>query len=181
MLNKRKGVGMPRIKYCNKHNCHNIVKANESYCLDHKPKFDKSKVITNSIQRERVARDAYKNYNASKRDPELETFYHSKSWQQVRQYINVRDMNMCQVCNNAVTDRKIVDHIHPAKLSPSERLERANLWTLCYACHNHKTRLEESIKLKPNGDNILKHATKEWWIIAINNQRKKNKKQNKAI
>ena len=168
---------MPRIKYCNHRNCQIIVPANQRYCEAHKPKFNKAKVITNSIQQSLVSKQSYKNYNNTQRDPELETFYHSPQWKQVRQYINVRDMNMCQVCSNAVTDRKIVDHIHPAKLSPTERLDQANLWTLCYQCHNHKTKLEQSIKAKPNGDNILKHATKEWWISAINNQRNKRYKR----
>ncbi|WP_392390888.1 HNH endonuclease [Lactiplantibacillus plantarum] len=76
-------------------------------------------------------------------------------------------MATCQVCGNAVTDRKIVDHIHPLKVSNEERLSQDNLWTLCYRCHNIKMNLEESIKEQSKGANKLKHISREWWQKAI--------------
>lgn len=106
-------------------------------------------------------------YNHTTRDPEANAFYHSTQWQHIRNCVYSRNMGMCQVCGNAVTDRKIVDHIHPLKVAPNEKLDKDNLWTLCYRCHNIKTQLEESIKSQPNGDNKLKHIGKQWWVKAI--------------
>ena len=106
-------------------------------------------------------------YNHTTRDPEANAFYHSVQWQRMRDYVYSRDMGMCQVCGNAVTDRKIVDHIHPLKVAPNEKLDKNNLWVLDYRCHNIKTQLEESIKSQPNGDNKLKHIGRDWWQKAI--------------
>ena len=106
-------------------------------------------------------------YNAVTRDPEANAFYHSASWQRMRDYIYARDMATCQVCGQALDDRKIVDHIHPLKVAPNEKLDKANLWVLCYRCHNIKTQLEESIKASPNGNNKLKHISRDWWQKAI--------------
>ncbi|WP_338714668.1 HNH endonuclease [Lactiplantibacillus plantarum] len=85
----------------------------------------------------------------------------------MRDYIYSRDLATCQVCGNTVADRKIVDHIHPLKVAPDEKLDTDNLWTICYRCHNYKTSLEESIKATPNGDNKLKHISRDWWAKAI--------------
>ena len=106
-------------------------------------------------------------YNATTRNPETNSFYHSVIWQHMRDYVYARDMGVCQVCGNAVTNRKIVDHIHPLKVSNEERLSQDNLWTLCYRCHNIKTQLEESIKQQPNGNNKLKYLNKQWWQKVI--------------
>lgn len=106
-------------------------------------------------------------YNHTTRDPEANAFYHSARWQHMRDYIYAKNMGMCQVCGNAVTDRKIVDHIHPLKVAPNEKLSKNNLWTLCYRCHNIKTQLEESIKEQSNGNNKLAHISKRWWQTII--------------
>lgn len=106
-------------------------------------------------------------YNHTTRDPQANAFYHSVQWQRMRDYIYSLNMACCQVCGNAVTNRKIVDHIHPLKSSPSEKLDKGNLWTLCYRCHNIKTQLEESIKSQPNGNIKLAHISKDWWVKAI--------------
>ncbi|MHA3852992.1 HNH endonuclease (plasmid) [Lactiplantibacillus plantarum] len=76
-------------------------------------------------------------------------------------------MGICQVCHSAVTNRKIIDHIHPLKVTPNGKLDKDNLWTLCYRCHNIKTNLEESIKSQPNGSTKLKHISRDWWVKAI--------------
>lgn len=106
-------------------------------------------------------------YNRHVRSKEVDAFYHSAQWQHMRDYIYSRDMAMCQVCGQALDDRKIVDHIHPLKVAPNEKLDSDNLWTLCYRCHNIKTDLEQSIKSQPNGVNKLKHISRDWWKKAI--------------
>ncbi|MEN8553418.1 HNH endonuclease [Lactiplantibacillus plantarum] len=106
-------------------------------------------------------------YNAVTRDPQANAFYHSLQWQRMRDYVYSRDLACCQVCGNVVTNRKIVDHIRALKIAPEEKLDKDNLWVLCYRCHNIKTQLEESIKSQPNGNNKLKHIGRDWWVKAI--------------
>ncbi|WP_260202196.1 HNH endonuclease [Lactiplantibacillus pentosus] len=125
---------------------------------------DKAK---STVRGKQLANAHMAHYNHTTRDPEANAFYHSVQWQRMRDYVYARDMGMCQVCGNAVTDRKIVDHCHPLKVAPDEKLDKDNLWTLCYRCHNIKTQLEESIKGQPNGNNKLKHISKQWWVKAI--------------
>lgn len=164
-----------RLKHCNWRGCTRLVNQGTDFCDEHKQmdlqrkqayisQRDKVKSTTKGKQ---LANAHMAHYNHTTRDPEANAFYHSVQWQRMRDYVYSRDMATCQVCGNAVTDRKIVDHIHPLKASPDEKLDKDNLWTLCYRCHNIKTQLEESIKASPNGNNKLAHISKSWWVKAI--------------
>lgn len=164
-----------RLKHCNWRGCTKLVKQGVDFCPTHK-QMDLQRKRAYIKQRDKV-KSTHKgkqltashmaHYNHTTRDPEANAFYHSKQWSTVRDYIYARGMGMCQVCGNAVTNRKVIDHIHPLKVSNEERLSQDNLWTLCYRCHNIKTKLEESIKSQPNGNNKLAHISKAWWIKAI--------------
>lgn len=164
-----------RLKHCNWRGCTRLVKQGVDFCDEHKQADTKRKqaYISTKTKREsttkgrQLANAHMAHYNAVTRDKEANTFYHSTSWKRLRDYVYSRDLAICQVCGQALDDRKIVDHIHPLKASPSEKLDRNNLWTLCYRCHNIKTQLEESIKSQPNGNNKLAHISKDWWIKAI--------------
>lgn len=125
---------------------------------------DKAK---STVKGKQLANAHMAHYNHTTRDPEANAFYHSVQWQHIRSYVYSRDFSTCQVCGQALDDRKIVDHIHPLKVAPNEKLDKGNLWVLCYRCHNIKTNLEESIKSQPNGDNKLKHISRDWWQKAI--------------
>lgn len=164
-----------RLKHCNARGCNALVKQGVDFCAEHKQaelerkqayikQRDKAK---STVKGKQLANAHMSHYNAVTRDKEANSFYHSSSWQRMRDYVYARDMGMCQVCGNAVTDRKIVDHIHPLKVAPSEKLDKDNLWTLCYRCHSVKTSLEESIKEQSNGNNKLAHISKDWWVKAI--------------
>lgn len=164
-----------RLKHCNWRGCTRLVKPNVDFCDEHKQadlarkqayieQRDKAK---STVKGKQLANAHMAHYNHTTRDPQANAFYHTKQWRNVRDYVYARDMGMCQVCGNAVTDRKIVDHIHPLKVAPNEKLDKANLWVLCYRCHNIKTQLEESIKASPNGNNKLKHISRDWWQKAI--------------
>lgn len=164
-----------RLKHCNWRGCDKLVPQGTDFCPTHKQQQleRKQAYISTKTKREsttkgkQLANAHMAHYNATTRDPQANAFYHSTSWQHMRDYVYSRDMGMCQVCGNAVTDRKIVDHIRPLKASNEERLSQDNLWVLCYRCHNIKTNLEESIKEQPNGSNKLKHISKQWWVKAI--------------
>ena len=146
-----------------------------SFCDEHKQAdlerkqayIEKRYKAKSTVKGKQLANAHMAHYNATARDPQANAFYHSTSWQHMRDYVYSRDLATCQVCGNAVTDRKIVDHIHPLKVAPDEKLDKNNLWTLDYRCHNIKTQLEESIKNQPNGNNKLKHISKDWWQKAI--------------
>lgn len=123
--------------------------------------------VKSTVKGKQLANAHMAHYNATTRSPEVNSFYHSVQWQHMRDYIYSRDMGVCQVCGNAVTNRKIVDHIHPLKVAPNEKLDKDNLWVLDYRCHAVKTQLEQSIKEQSNGSNKLKHISKQWWVKAI--------------
>lgn len=136
--------------------------------LQRKQAYIKQRDKANSTVKGKQLSNAHMaHYNHTTRDPEANAFYHSTQWKHMRDYVYSRDLATCQVCGNAVTNRKIVDHIHPLKVAPDEKLDKANLWTLCYRCHNIKTQLEESIKSQPNGNNKLAHISRTWWVKAI--------------
>lgn len=164
-----------RLKHCNWRGCTRLVKQGVDFCdvhkqadLERKQAYISTKTKRESTVKGRQLSNAHMaHYNASVRDPAANSFYHSVQWQRMRDYVYSRDLATCQVCGNAVTDRKIVDHIHPLKVAPNEKLDKGNLWTLCYRCHNIKTQLEESIKQQPNGNNKLAHISKQWWKKAI--------------
>ncbi|GBG95201.1 hypothetical protein LFYK43_16600 [Ligilactobacillus salitolerans] len=108
----------------------------------------------------------YKQYNRTQRDDKANSFYRTKQWEQVRNYVVNRDMNMCQVCGNTVTNRKIVDHCIRLEYCRNP-LDTANLNTLCYRCHGIKTRMEKRM-VEQGKENILQHAKFSWWKKAIN-------------
>jgi len=179
---KRKEMqrAMALMKHCNWGGCNKIVPKDQSFCDRHEAmneqrKADYKASLNHQSQTDtgkQVRRDHQAYYNHVRRDPEANAFYHTKQWKNVRDYVYSRDMATCQVCGNAVTDRKIVDHIHPLKISSKERLSQDNLWTLCYRCHSIKTNLEMKIADKDNGNMILKHAKREWWQIIISERLK---------
>ncbi|WP_340137593.1 HNH endonuclease signature motif containing protein [Lacticaseibacillus paracasei] len=116
-----------------------------------------------------------KQYDMNKRDPEAVAFYHSSQWKRVRDYVYSRDLATCQVCGNVVTDRKIVDHIIKRHLlTNTEALDSSNLWTLCYKCHFRKTKLEQLISQKPNGDIKLRHLDRFWWTKVLREKKEDN-------
>lgn len=171
----RKPVYLMRLKHCNWRGCTRLVKQGVDFCDEHKQmnlqrkqNYLKQRDKVKSTAKGRQLKQArMAHYNAVTRDPQANSFYHSVQWQHMRDYVYSRDMGICQVCGNAVTDRKIVDNIHPLKVAPDEKLNKDNLWVLCYRCHNIKTQLEQLIKASQNGDNKLKHANRAWYQTTI--------------
>ncbi|WP_225423317.1 HNH endonuclease [Lactiplantibacillus pentosus] len=164
-----------RLKHCNWRGCQRLVPQGVDFCDEHKQadmerkqayikQRDKAK---STVKGKQLAASHMAHYNHTARDEQANAFYHSVQWSRARDYVYSRDLATCQVCADAVTDRKIVDHIHPLKVAPSEKLDKDNLWVLCYRCHNIKTQLEESIKSHPNGNNKLAHISRGWWQRAI--------------
>lgn len=154
--------------------CHQIVPVGERFCAKHKAMHEQEwQAKKDDYRRSKLAMaiksKQAKQYDQTERDPEATKFYHSKQWQKVRDYVYARDLATCQVCGNVVTNRKIIDHIVPRRLlhSQQEALDSSNLWTLCYRCHFRKTKLEQLISQKHNGDNKLRHLDRQWWTKVL--------------
>lgn len=141
-----------RLRNCSHIGCHNKIAINVKYCQQHIS--DNKSQYSNQYQ---------KDYNLHKRNQEANSFYQSKEWKHMRSYIVSRDMNMCRYCSEAITDRKIVDHLHPLQYAPDEKLKADNLYTICYKCHQVKTMIEQQTAQSPNGSNKLKHMSYDWY------------------
>lgn len=146
------GLLIMKIHNCAHQLCRNKIPLNKKYCQQH---ISDGKSSYN--------KEYFKNYNANVRDQEANLFYHSSQWTKARNYVVARDLNICQLCGDTLEDRKIIDHVHPLKVSPDEKLDVDNLWCLCYRDHQIKTMIEEQTLAKPNGVNKLKHMSKDWY------------------
>jgi 5-methylcytosine-specific restriction endonuclease McrA len=66
-------------------------------------------------------------------------FRSSKAWQQKRNEIRTRDLQLCRNCQKNgkyVFNGLSVHHIRPIAKAWNSRLENSNLITLCAACHS---------------------------------------------
>lgn len=167
-----------QVHECGEPLCHAIVPVSERYCAKHKAIHEQQWLAKKDAYRKSqlgkaIKAQQAKEYDKTERDEQATAFYHSKQWKRVRDAVYSRDLATCQVCGNVVTNRKIIDHIVPRRCSPEQALDSANLWCLCYRCHFRKTRLESGLAMKPNGDNILRHLSREWWTKVLREERGK--------
>lgn len=119
------------LKPCSYLRCPNLTR--ERYCEEHKPNIIEDKSVAN------------KQYDQYKRDKQSTSFYKSKQWKELRDYIFHKQHGLCQVClkDNRLVSGDVVDHITPIKLDWSKRLDESNLQVLCHRCHNRKTAAEK--------------------------------------
>lgn len=163
---------MPRVHVCQQPMCRRIVPISERYCDRHAPLHQAYQQVSQAVKRE-----DNRHYNLYERDTEANSFYHSKSWQQVSNYVKNRDYYSDGVTGQVIPDGKlIVDHIVPRRLlTRDEALNADNLWCLSRVNHNIKTKMEQSIADKPNGDVKLRHLSKSWWQKVIAERIRKRK------
>ena len=151
-----------KVSHCNEIGCRALVKQGERYCSKHKALHQWSGGS------KKVTKDYYKRYNEVTRDQEANSFYHSKQWKTVRDYVVARDMYSDQVTNE-VSDELIVDHIVPRRLlSKEEQLDTGNLWSISRGTHTIKTRMEQHMS-----DNQLEHVNRKWWKKVLSEKIKK--------
>jgi len=151
-----------KVSHCNEIGCRTLVKQGERYCSKHKVLHQWSG------SSKKVTKDYYKRYNEVSRDQEANSFYHSKQWKTIRDYVVARDMYTDQVTNET-SDELIVDHIIPLRLlSKNEQLDTGNLWSLGRGTHSIKSAMERKMS-----DNSLKHCSKEWWTKVLKEKIKK--------
>lgn len=154
-----------KVSHCNERNCHKLIPQGQRYCDEHAKLHQWTSSNSNN---QKVKRDEYRNYNMNRRDEQANSFYHSKQWKSVRDYVVSRDMYTDRVTGR-VSDELIVDHIIPLRLlSKDEQLDTSNLWSLGKGTHTIKTRMEQHMT-----DNQLKHCSKEWWDKVLKEKIKK--------
>lgn len=168
-----------RLKHCNARGCDKLVPQGTDFCPTHeqasierKQAYISAKTKRESTVKGRQLKQArMSHYNATTRDPQANAFYHSVQWHKARELAFAKAMGVCECCGRPIGldgKRGYVDHIVAYKVGTKEQsLSQTNLWLLCPECHAVKTRLEEHIKEQPNGNNILKHAKRDWWVKAI--------------
>lgn len=151
-----------KVHVCDERGCRAIIPLTQRYCDKHKPLHYKYSKVSHQ-DKLRYNRQ----YNANQRDQAANSFYHSKQWRHVRDYVSNRDMYIDGASNMTINDKQlIVDHIVPLRLC-QDPLDTANLWCLSRHNHNIKTKMEQNMS-----DNQLKHVGKKWWIKVINEHNK---------
>ena len=64
------------------------------------------------------------------------SFYKSKAWQDVRQYVLLRDFNLCVRCGRAAEEVHHIVRLNPQNIKdPLVALNPDNLESLCHECH----------------------------------------------
>lgn len=144
--------------------CHKVIPFNQRYCTQHAQEHQQER-FEYLAKRDRT--DYYKHYNQEVRPEESSTFYNSSQWKKVSEYVRQRDMMTSGVTGKIIiSDKCVVDHIVAKRLCDNP-LDTDNLWLLTYQEHYYKTQIEENIAKSPNGENKLRHISREWWKRAI--------------
>lgn len=80
-------------------------------------------------------------------------FYDSREWEEVRQFVLMRDRFICQLCGRPAQEVHHKIHLSPENIwDPKITLNPANLISLCKDCHfAQHTKDKEAGKRKANG------------------------------
>ncbi|MBC2367823.1 HNH endonuclease [Listeria booriae] len=99
-------------KYCSENGCHAVIEKG-MFCADH--------------QRKRKQKPVYSKNRS---------FYKTKAWKDMCDYIRQRDGLRCQRCHKVVVGKQAhVHHIEPIWKHPELKLEPSNLILVCAKCH----------------------------------------------
>lgn len=119
---------MPRKpkKPCKAPGCRNLTE--KTYCEEH----------------DKIRLKSYKDYNRYKRDKDSEAFYNSSPWRKLSKEYRINHP-LCELCLSIgiYTPAQMVDHIVPIRQGGA-RLDESNLQSLCYRCHEAKSKKEGS-------------------------------------
>lgn len=124
---------------CNYPSCNELIPYDQSYCSKHE--YKKPIDRTNKQQRHQLNKAIYHKRITSKHEGKYQRFYRSTAWKKLSHHW----LMMHPLCVNCEAHRiyrkgDLVDHIIELRDDWSKRLDQDNLQTLCYACHNRKTR-----------------------------------------
>lgn len=108
------------MKYCEFDGCRNRI-ASGRYCKDHD--FSKKRKRKNKQQK-----SIYQHENKS--------FYRSKPWKEVADFVYEREGGRCQRCGRFIYGRNAHRHHRvPIKVNPNMKLDPNNILLLCPKCH----------------------------------------------
>lgn len=131
-----------QVRRCRYSTCNRLIpRSGIPYCKQHASLY-KPHVFTRKHRK-----GYFKDYNANKRDPIANQFYHSKEWKRTSARLRKQAFNTCSICGRSKdgSSQLVVDHIIPLKIEPRLKLSEDNLWVLCKECHYWKTKLEKNI------------------------------------
>lgn len=119
---------MPKkpLRPCAEISCGNLTE--KAYCKTHEKIGEENR------------RDFTRKYNQYGRNPEINSFYQSSAWKQLRSLAYNRDNGLCQRClkQGVIQQAHIVHHIVEVKDDWNRRLDIDNLESVCHVCHNRE-------------------------------------------
>lgn len=161
------GYLMSVVRFCNAAGCREIIPVDQYYCSKHqylqkeyeeKHKHwqqNKYKSMTKE-QRHEYNKQVYKKrMESSKNAPhDYNRFYKTSKWIKLSRR-TLQNSPVCVEClrNGTIKKADLVDHIVPIREDWSRRLDPNNLQSLCYRCHQKKTKKDHrrERKAKLNG------------------------------
>lgn len=139
---------------CNHPGCMTLIPYDRTYCAKHKYK----KPIDYADQKERhlVNKAIYHKRINSEHESKYIRFYKSKEWRKLSHHWLMMHP-LCESCKRRGIMRKgdVVDHIIELRDDFSKRLNKNNLQTLCYSCHNKKTKIEKAKREKRKSQKLF--------------------------
>lgn len=141
---------MKPVKMCSAPGCRVIVPLGQKYCQKHQQAaaayvakhYGKDTKQGHEANHERYQRRMYHSDESK-----AQQFYHSRQWRKLSHRWLV-DHPLCAECqrHGIVKQADLVDHITPVRVDWSKRFDTSNLQSLCYACHNRKSKHEKYIR-----------------------------------
>ena len=118
---------------CKKLGCINLTDNKNGYCDEHQKDYYQK---MNERDRRYRARVGYRRRART----DIDKFYSSKQWQDLRAYVLARDNYLCQDClkEHKITAARDVHHIEFLLNNWDKRLEDNNLIALCRECHRKR-------------------------------------------
>lgn len=97
------------------------------------------------------------------------SFYASKAWRNVREYVYRRDMGLCVRCGKPGEIVHHIEHLTPRNIDdPNVALAENNLELLCRNCHavehEGEAATAEELEFDENGDIVLRRCSDDRYM-----------------
>lgn len=119
--------------YVCKHSTCQVYLKQRGYCTQHEAEgkaLEAPRIAEQQAQKKAI--DVY--YDQHRRNKSAKQFYNSSAWQYARK-LRLTDSPVCEYCKIAFAQH--VHHVKPlAECDSFERLDQANLMSVCAPCHN---------------------------------------------
>lgn len=133
---------MKPLHECNYPSCSRLIPYDQRYCSKHQ--YHKPIDYADSQERHRLNAATYQRRITSKHEGKYQRFYRSTQWKHLsHRWFMLHPFCAKCMANGIYRKGDVVDHIVELRDDWSRRLDKTNLQTLCYACHNTKTRQKQ--------------------------------------